>query len=215
MRGLTKPQAHGCRDHRPGVTPGDGIGYLDHRHSGAVIAAIQRVDRMRELSRRQPCADSLSAGGMRMNEVVAVGALRRWIAAPAVVVLVATCTACGHQKARAAASGPSLASSPTATASPAALPSSQASALTVALTATDPAVVEPALAPAVRSGYASTPFQLLPAGTSVAIDASKMIVTGELATVPAIVTGGPAAGPWTLLLQNVDGQWLLYGTRKG
>ena len=95
------------------------------------------------------------------------------------------------------------------------MPSSQVSALTAALTSTDPAVVGPILAPAVRSRSASTPFQLLPTGSSVAIDASKMVVTGELATVPAAVTAGPAAGPWTLLLQNVDGQWLLYGTRKG
>jgi hypothetical protein len=48
----------------------------------------------------------------------------------------------------------------------------------------------------------------------VQIESASMTVSGDSATVPATVTGGPAAGRWLLLLTRVDGRWLLYGTRK-
>ena len=117
----------------------------------------------------------------------------------------------GHRKSRTSSGTSSAASAmPTVTA----LPADQSEAIQAALTSTDPATVDKALAPAVRSGFDKHTFTLLPAGSNVAIDATKLTATGNVGTVPATVTGGPAAGHWVLLLQKVNGTWLLYGTRK-
>lgn len=95
------------------------------------------------------------------------------------------------------------------------VPAAQVSAVVSALTATEPTSVEPVLAPAVLSAFQKHPFALLPPGSKVVVDTAHITVAGESATVPVVVTGGAAAGKWTLLLEDVDGKWLLYGTQKG
>ena len=125
------------------------------------------------------------------------------------VALSSGCT--GHRKSRSSSGTSSAASAATTVA---ALPADQSAAIHAALTSTNPATVDKVLAPAVRSAFDKHPFSLLPLGSSVAIDASKLTATGDVGTVPATVTGGPAAGQWVLLLQKVNDMWLLYGTRK-
>jgi hypothetical protein len=143
-----------------------------------------------------------------------------------VVVSAALCGGCTgvHGKSSSSSSGlPSAATSTASgastasvasTAQVAALPAAQATIIKVALTSSDPAMVDKVLAPAVRGGYNKQPFALLPPGSSVTFDSPKLTITGDVGTMPVTVTGGPGAGRWLLLLQNVNGTWLLFGTRK-
>lgn len=158
----------------------------------------------------------LSAGGNGMTWTSTKRQLR--VAAGVFAVLSVTlCGACGHHTGRASVNSASRVSSPASSAVAIAEPglsASQTSLITAALTSTDPATVEKALSPAVRAAYEKNAFTLLPAGSSVVIDSSKLNASNDSATVPATVTGGPAAGQWLLLLQRVNGNWLLFGTRK-
>gem|GEM_PF-6377371 len=92
------------------------------------------------------------------------------------------------------------------------MPAPQVDAIQSDLVSTTPATVETVLAAPVRAAYANAPFVLLPPGSSLVIDPSTMVVTGNTATVTAKVTG-QQPGTWLLLLDNEDGKWLVYGTR--
>lgn len=66
----------------------------------------------------------------------------------------------------------------------------------------------------VRAQFIKNGRILLPAGSSLRIDAASFRQTNaETATVTAIVSG-PAAGRWQLMLVRESGQWLLIGTRR-
>lgn len=51
----------------------------------------------------------------------------------------------------------------------------------------------------------------LPAGSGIDLQVQDATVDGDLARVPATVTG-PLAGRWTVLLVRVEGRWRAYGT---
>ena len=51
----------------------------------------------------------------------------------------------------------------------------------------------------------------LPAGSGLTLDVAHATVDGNLARVPATVTGS-LAGDWSVLLARVDGTWRIYGT---
>lgn len=130
-----------------------------------------------------------------------------------VIPLVAACTGGGarpHSSPVPSPRGAASGASPT----PATLPGDQASAIEGALSGGSAPSVEAVLDPAVRSAYAKSPTRLLPAGSSVRVASATMKVTGNLATVSAIVTTNGRPQAWTLLLSKVDGKWLIYGTRK-
>jgi hypothetical protein len=98
--------------------------------------------------------------------------------------------------------------------SAAALPPAQATAIQAALGDGSPAKVETILEPSVRSAFAQAPTRLLPAGSTVKVDAASMRVQGERAVVSAVVTTLGKATAYKLLLIKVDGTWLVYGTSR-
>lgn len=81
------------------------------------------------------------------------------------------------------------------------------------LVSDDRASVESVLPLALRDAYAAKPWQMLPKGSSLVIDRSKLVVAGDLASVPATVTG-PEPGRWLLLLIRDGDHWAAYGTHK-
>jgi hypothetical protein len=103
-----------------------------------------------------------------------------------------------------------------ATATKAVLEPARVTALETALTSTDPAKVEPNLAPAARAAYHRAPNRLLSPGARIQIQSETLIVNGESASVLATVAGGSSPGQWLLLLTKDEGasDWLIYGTRK-
>ncbi len=139
--------------------------------------------------------------------------LRRRAPLISVLVFLTACTGGPGQSPTAKMSTPRPSSS-TSPGTIEALPASQVSLFQSSLTATDPRTVERCLAPQVRAAYAHKPFRLLPAGSTLSIDGTRFTVSGDVGTVPAVVTDGPTSEQWLLLLARVNGTWLVYGTRK-
>jgi hypothetical protein len=139
--------------------------------------------------------------------------IRRWpvglavmlTGAMAAVLLLSACT--GSDSPAGATSH--IASSP----SPHPLPPARQAAIAAALSATQSASVAPVLPRPVASAYLASPFPMLPAGSKLKIDWSKLRISGVLAQAPASVSG-PQRGSWILLLIWQNGQWDVYGTRK-
>lgn len=135
-----------------------------------------------------------------------LGACRRWLArAAALLVVVALASACGGGGS-AGQTAPETSSSPSQSAAPAVerLTSRDGERVTAALlgesTATETLMV----------GLRPEDAQL-PPGSGLTLDLNRAIVDGNLARVPAVVTG-PLAGSWTMLLTRIDGAWRVYGT---
>jgi len=124
-----------------------------------------------------------------------------------VVGLLAATSGCTSH--RTAPAPPATSAHPSA----AALPAAQAANLQTRLASTDPTIVGTVLAPGLAKQYAAHPFAMLPPGSRVQLDAAGMFVSGGLATVPARIEGSDP-GSWLLLLTNVNGSWLVYGTVK-
>jgi hypothetical protein len=135
-----------------------------------------------------------------------------------VLLALAACTNSHHGVPASSTSSPGLAASSAASSvqslAPDPVPAPQRSAIASALTASDPTSVSAVLAAPVASGFLASPIALLPAGSHIAIDWSKIQVDGDFASVPALVTG-PRPASWTLLLIEQDGRWLMYGTQQG
>ena len=93
------------------------------------------------------------------------------------------------------------------------LSTSNAKQLEVGLVSGQPSSVERVLAPAIRDAYAAKPWKMLPKGSSLVIERSKLVVTGDIASVPVTVTG-PQPGQWLLLLIRDGDHWAAYGTHK-
>ena len=144
--------------------------------------------------------------------------IRRWPSglgivpsgAMAAVLLLAACAG-GGQGRGSPPGGAAGRSASTPSAKP--LPPARQAAITSALSATRPAAVAAVLPRPVASAYLASPFPMLPAGSKLKIDWSKLRMSGVLAEVPATVSG-PQPGSWTLLLIWQNGQWGVYGTRK-
>jgi hypothetical protein len=139
---------------------------------------------------------------------------RAVIGASLALALVVSAAGCGRGHRRSAAdTSPHAQSAARSGGSTAVLPADQAAALEMALVSARPAVAESALARPVRAAALKRRLALLPAGSQLSIAAARMRVTGQIATVPATVTG-PSPGGWLLLLINESGQWRVYGARK-
>jgi hypothetical protein len=83
------------------------------------------------------------------------------------------------------------------------------------LNSPDKAVQKDAWIPRLRTGERSKPV-LLPKGATLTVDRTTFAVevtNPTLAHVTATVTG-PAKGVFTLRLCAIDGQWLIYETKK-
>lgn len=87
--------------------------------------------------------------------------------------------------------------------------------LEAALASDDPAVAADALVPELRESRAQNSARLLTADAIGRVDGSTMAVLGDsAATVEIEVTGGSEPGRWLLLLQQVEGRWLIFGTER-
>jgi hypothetical protein len=93
------------------------------------------------------------------------------------------------------------------------LPAQEAQKLIRGLESSDPSTVAAVLAPALAATYRATPSSFLPAGSTVSINVEQLRVAGDVATVPADVSG-TLPGHFLLLLERVHSQWLIYGTTK-
>jgi hypothetical protein len=130
--------------------------------------------------------------------------------AMAAVLLLAACTGSDQgMSSSSVGATPHIASSP----SPQPLSPARQAAIGSALSATQPASLAAVLPRPVASAYLASPFPMLPAGSKLKIDWSKLRMSGVLAEAPAAVSG-PQPGSWTLLLIRQNGQWDVYGTRK-
>lgn len=133
-----------------------------------------------------------------------------WVLVPIVCVGIAGCSS-SHPKAAAqpgstrAGSVPSAASVPAAAAP---VTMSDGQRITSALTGTPSATGVPVFLAGIDPRQAQ-----LPAGSHLSLDVEQAVVTGNTARVPATVTG-PLAGPWTVLLERIDGTWRVYGAVK-
>ena len=149
-----------------------------------------------------------------------IGVIQTVLSCSTTVMLAAACTSDtnGHHESGSASRPPTLTiTSPAVTPTPTTitpLPAAQEMAIRNALSSTPGPVVAKALAPQLRAQYSRHPFRLLPAGSTVEVQTAHMTVTGRAATLPVDVFGGKAAGHWLVLLIKVDGQWLIYGTRR-
>lgn len=81
-----------------------------------------------------------------------------------------------------------------------------------ALSSRDPAVVASVMTDAVAKVYRTRRDAVLPAGSSVMLDAGAARRTGNVATVPIRISG-PVGRRWLLLLVREEGEWRAYGTR--
>lgn len=133
------------------------------------------------------------------------------------LTLSAAVTGCSHHTTAAPPrSAAATVPTPSASSGPATGPtltSPNTVALERGLSSTQPRDVLPALAPALRARYATHPFPILPAGSTVHLEQSGMRTDGNLATTPATVTG-PEPGRWLVLLVRDGARWVAYGTRK-
>jgi len=136
--------------------------------------------------------------------MTAVGRARRFAGAAVTISLVITTAAC--TKSSAPSTAPKVSEST--------LPPADATRLQHALASDNIDAVAAVLAPEVRATYLKHALRVLPGGAQLDIDATKMRVAGDTATVPATVQGGPDAGSWLLVLEKQNGEWLLIGTEK-
>jgi hypothetical protein len=134
----------------------------------------------------------------------AAGRTRRFAGAAVALGLLITTAACSKS------SAPSTAP----TVSQSTLPPTDTSRLQQALTSDNTAAVAAVLAPEVKATYLKHALRVLPKGAQLQIDATKMRVAGDTATVPATVRGSTEAGSWLLVLKKENGEWLLIGTEK-
>lgn len=86
--------------------------------------------------------------------------------------------------------------------------------LEVAIASDDEDMVAEALVPGLRESYLQQAARLLPGDAIGRIDASTLAASGSVSTVDVEVTGGPEPGRWLLLLQQIEGQWLILGTER-
>lgn len=116
--------------------------------------------------------------------------------------------------AAACGAGPKANLGPMITAVPGRLTAGQVMALEKGVTAPGVSAEAAIVAAEVRPEFLKAGRSLLPAGSSLRIDAASFRQTNAgTATVTGTVTG-PGGGRWLLLLVREDGRWLLIGTRR-
>ena len=93
------------------------------------------------------------------------------------------------------------------------VPQADVDVLEAGLVSSDPAVEAKALATILQTTANLENEPLLPAGSSIKIDAGNALRYGDLASVPATVTG-PRPGNFLLLLSKEGESWLMYGTEQ-
>jgi hypothetical protein len=132
-----------------------------------------------------------------------------------VVAITAAIVLSGCTGGRKSVSSTSTAGAPVASVSPSVftVPPKDVAVLEAGLASIDPAVEAKALTAALRTKSNLAAEPLLPAGSRVTIDAGKATRYGDVARVPATVTG-PRPGRFMLLLIRAGGSWLLYGTEQ-
>ncbi len=164
-----------------------------------------------------------STGHMDLGEIVRP--VRAITTGTLVILLVGTMSACGshhHGATRASSTAAHVQVSATntpgagssVTGNAAGLPGSEATHLERVIGSGNTESIESILAPAIRAAFSADPGPLLPGGSQVHLDTDHMIVSGSVATVPAIVTG-PEPGTWTVVLLRLGTEWMLLSARKG
>jgi hypothetical protein len=93
------------------------------------------------------------------------------------------------------------------------VPQADVDVLKAGLVSSDPAVEAKALATILQTKANLEKEPLLPAGSSIKIDAGNALRYGDLASVPATVSG-PRPGKFMLLLSKEGESWLMYGTEQ-
>ena len=93
------------------------------------------------------------------------------------------------------------------------VPQADVDVLEAGLVSSDPAVEAKALATILQTTANLENEPLLPAGSSIKIDAGNALRYGDLASVQATVSG-PRPGNFMLLLTKEGESWLMYGTEQ-
>lgn len=133
-----------------------------------------------------------------------------WVLPVCVVALLTGCSGDSD----AAPTPSSTSSSASSTVSRSGLSVSEVDAIGKALSSSDAAARRAVLDPHLSAALADREASALPAGSVVRLDAGKAVVEGDVASVPASVTGSSLAGEWMLTLVREGRKWLVISAMK-
>lgn len=145
----------------------------------------------------------ITMSASRLTSILTVGRNRR-LALPLAVALAAfAATSCSQSTQPQSNTGPNAQPAPT-------MPRAEAQRIEIGVLQPSQIGAGSVLASDVL--LAADALTLLPDSSTITLDENRFSATGDLASVPATVSG-PDPGQWLLLLVREDDNWQIYGTR--